>query len=172
VGALLAELASVETQNALGVLNRAQAMRDDDGRSISQELFESALQAAFGVAVHAGGGFIQDEDWGVAVKRTRESDQLPFPGRKILATLFDFGVESTRAAFYEIPSLNALERLAHALPIRLASGRDVLGYRAGKEKDVLGHHAEVLAQGVATEALHVSAEYPDRAAVHIVEAKH
>src|SRR5260221_2161128 len=65
--ALLAETAFVEDEDAVGVLNGAEAMRDDEGGAAAEQAVEGIANQQLGFRVHAGSGLVEGE--GVRILR-------------------------------------------------------------------------------------------------------
>jgi hypothetical protein len=62
MGALFAEAAFVEDEDAVGVLNGAEAMRDDQGGSAAEETVERFADQEFRFGVDAGCGFVEYQE--------------------------------------------------------------------------------------------------------------
>ena len=62
MGALFAQAAFVEDEDAVGVLDGAQAMGDDQGGAAAEQAVEGFADLEFGFGVHAGGGFVEDQE--------------------------------------------------------------------------------------------------------------
>ena len=60
VRALFAQFALVENQNAVGMLNRAQPMRDHERGAAREQPVERFANQQLGFRIHAGGRFIQN----------------------------------------------------------------------------------------------------------------
>ena len=86
----LADLTSVHHQNLVGVLDRREAVGDDDGRPPLHELFERFLDKVLALGIDRRGGLVQDEDLqGRRTSRAHEREQLPLPVRERRAPLAD-----------------------------------------------------------------------------------
>ena len=59
--ALLAQAAFVEDENAMRVLNGAEPVRDDDGGATLQQPVERLADHQLGLRVHAGRGFVENQ---------------------------------------------------------------------------------------------------------------
>ena len=82
MGAALAQAALVHDENAVGALDGGEAVRDDDGRAALHQPCQSVANAEFGLRVHAGGGFVQNQVSGVVRQRARKTDELLLAGGK------------------------------------------------------------------------------------------
>ncbi len=58
VRALFAEAAFVEDEDAVGVLNSAEAMGDDQRGAAAEQAVQGIADLQLGFGIHAGGGFI------------------------------------------------------------------------------------------------------------------
>jgi len=66
----------VEYEDAVGVLNGAETMRDDQSSAATEQAVESFADLQLGFGVHAGGGFVEDQEARIVRERTREIDEL------------------------------------------------------------------------------------------------
>src|SRR5712692_3931150 len=147
VRALLAQAAFVEDQNTLGVLDGAQAVRDDDGRAAGEQAVQRGADLQLSFGVHAGGGFVEDQEARVVRQCAREADQLPLADRKCRTALGD-------GSFY--PALQLAHKGAQADFVKrlldrraadaFASQADVAFQRAGKQERILQDDSELAAQ--------------------------
>src|ERR1700736_368933 len=62
VRALFAKAALVEDEDAVGVLNGAESVRDHESGAAAEEAVEGVANLQLGLRVHAGGGFVEDEE--------------------------------------------------------------------------------------------------------------
>ena len=76
MGALFAEAAFVEDEDAVGVLNGAEAMRDDERGAAAEKAVERLADQEFGFGVHAGRGFVEDEEARIVGEGAGEIDEL------------------------------------------------------------------------------------------------
>ena len=74
--ALLAQAALVKHEDAIGVLYGAQAVCDDNGGAAGKQPIERRANHQLGASVHAGGGFIEDQKFGIVRQGPREAHQL------------------------------------------------------------------------------------------------
>ncbi len=169
--ALFDDAAFSQHQDAVGLLHRAQAVRDHERGAAAHQLFQRPLQAGFGVAVDAGGGFVQDQDLGVAIQRAGEGNQLAFAGRKIRAVFVDAGIDAAVAGGKEIERADAAQHVFDARPVGQVRGRDVAGDRAREEHDVLRDNREAAPELLAREARDVIAIDAYGAALDLVQAQ-
>ena len=62
VRAAFGDGAGIEHQDAVGLLYGGQAMGDDEGRAVAQQLGERRLYVPLRLGVERGSGLIEDED--------------------------------------------------------------------------------------------------------------
>src|SRR5258707_2994232 len=96
MSALFAQLAFMENQNAVRVLNRAQAMRNDERRPARKQPIERLANQHLGLRVHARRRFIQNQKAWIMCKRPREVDELSLADRESRPTLVDGRVHAVR----------------------------------------------------------------------------
>ena len=125
--ALLGDAAVLEHDDAPGLADRREAVRDHDRRAPGEQAAQALLDARLGVQVDVRGGLVEHEDARVGDQRAREGDQLALAGRQLRAALADFGVIAAGQLGDEL--LGADGR---------GGGADLLGGRVGApEGDVL-----------------------------------
>ena len=90
VRALFAQAAFVEHQDAVGVLNGAEAVRDDQRGAAGEQAVQRFANQQFRFCVHAGRGFVQNQEARIVRQRPRETDQLPLAHRKRGTALVHF----------------------------------------------------------------------------------
>ena len=86
---LLAQPAFVENQNAVGVLNRAEPVRDDQRGAALEQTIERFANHDFGLGVHARCRFVENQEAGIVRERARETDQLALSHGKCRAAFAD-----------------------------------------------------------------------------------
>ena len=88
--AFFAQAALVEDENAVRMLDGAQAMRDHERCAPFEQAVERLANHEFGFRVHAGGGFIQNQELRIVRERAGEADELPLAHGERRAALGDF----------------------------------------------------------------------------------
>src|SRR5580704_8002226 len=76
MGALFAEAAFVEDEDAVGVLDGAESMRDDERGAAAEEAAERFANLKFGFGVHARSGFVEDKEARIVREGAGEIDEL------------------------------------------------------------------------------------------------
>ena len=87
VRALLAEPAVVQHEDAVGLADGREAVRDDDRSAALEQLLQRLLDEAFGLGVDAARGLVEDQDVGVGGQRPREREQLLLADAQVRAAL-------------------------------------------------------------------------------------
>src|SRR5512135_1946423 len=77
VSTLLDDFAVVDDDDIIRIADGGEAVRDDEAGAALHQAQERLLDARFRARVHAGGGFIQDEDAWVGEDRAGNGKQLP-----------------------------------------------------------------------------------------------
>ena len=76
VRALLDDAAAAHDQNAVGIADGAQAVRDDKARAPAHEVIHRLLNELLGAGVDRAGRLVEDEDGGVRQHGARNGQQL------------------------------------------------------------------------------------------------
>jgi len=101
------------------------------------------LDHPFRFGVHAGGGFVQNQDIWVKNQGAYEGDQLPLAHAEGCTALLHVVVVATGKFFNELVGTNQLSSLDDLLPGNLGVAKaDVVEHRSGKEEDVLQDHRQ------------------------------
>lgn len=85
VGALLGDAAIFEDEDAVGHADGGEAVADEDGHFVAGEFGEAFEDFEFGAGVEGGGGFVEDDELGVAHVGAAEGDFLPLAGGEVAA---------------------------------------------------------------------------------------
>src|SRR5437868_2567919 len=76
VATLLDEASVVEDEDAVGVADGREAVRDDEGRLARRERVQRPHEERLGAGVHRARGLVEDQDRGLAEPRAHEADDL------------------------------------------------------------------------------------------------
>ena len=98
MSALFAQAAFVEHQNAVGVLNGAQAMRDHQRGAAGQQTVQRFANQQFRFGIHAGGSFVKNQEARIVRKGSRKINELALSNGKRGAALVDARWQFLRAA--------------------------------------------------------------------------
>jgi hypothetical protein len=91
VGSLFAEAAFVEDENAVGVLNGAETVGDDECGAAAQQAIKGFANLEFGFGVHAGGGFVKNQEARIVGHGAGKINQLPLPDRECRSAFINRG---------------------------------------------------------------------------------
>ncbi len=129
------------------------------------------LNEHFGARIDAAGRLVQDQDAGIGQDGAGDGQQLALPLAEVVALLRDLGLVALGQAADEPIGVGQFGRGIDLVVAGLQpSVADVLHHRAGEQKGVLQHNAQLLADGGLLHGPDVLAIDGDRARVHIVEA--
>ena len=92
VGAGGDNAAVVEQDDAVGELDCAQAVRDEEGRAALRELFDGLADQGLVLDVHGAGGLVENQDGGIAKHRPRQGDALALASGETVPALADDGI--------------------------------------------------------------------------------
>lgn len=76
VGALFDDQPVVDEAYDVGVLDRAQTVRDDEARAPDEQMVEARLERLLGLRVDVARRFVEDEDARIGEQDARERDEL------------------------------------------------------------------------------------------------
>src|SRR6516225_3523360 len=109
MSALFAQAAFMEDQDAVGMLNRAEAMGDDQRRAAGKQLIQGLAYEQFGLGVHAGGGFVKDQKARIVRQRSRKVDELALPDRQRGAAFVHRSSGSVRKVIHKVAQPDFLD---------------------------------------------------------------
>ncbi len=136
-----------EDQDPVRATDGRESMGDDENGSARNELAQGLLDEGFVVGVHQDGGFIQDQDGGVAQESPCDGEPLALPGRECCAPQADDRVVTVRQLHNEIIGPGGPNRgldLVGRSPG--PSHAEIRRHRVFKEKRLLKHKAHLLHQ--------------------------
>ena len=172
VGALFAEAAFMEDKDAVGVLDSAETVRDDESGAAAEEAVEGIADLQFGFGVHAGGGFVEDEEARIVREGAGEIDQLALADGQRGAALVDGGADPLGKGLDEIGETNLADGVFDGLAVDAGSSEANVGFNgAGEKEGILENDAEVSAQVLDIDFADVDAVQEDLAALNIVKAQ-
>src|SRR5581483_11476320 len=85
-------------QNARGVADGAEPVRDHEGGAALHHLVERHVEAGFGQRIERAGRFVEDEDRRVLEQRAGDGEALALAAGQQPAALADAGLEALRVA--------------------------------------------------------------------------
>ena len=80
VGALFDDAAFFHDDDDVGVANRGQAVRDDEGRAALAQGVHGLLDVHLGAGIDRRGGLVEDEQRRLSQEGTRDGDELALAG--------------------------------------------------------------------------------------------
>src|SRR6266852_8197215 len=170
--ALLAETAFVEDEDAISMLNGAEAVRDDERGAAAEEAVEGVADLRFGLGVDAGGGFIQDEKARIVRESAGEINELALTDGERGAAFVDAGADAFRERFDEIGEADFADGSFDGVAVDAGGAEADVGFDgAGEEKGILEDDAELAAQVLEIDFADVDAVEQDLAALNVVEAE-
>ena len=162
----------VEDEDAIGVLDGAEAMGDDDGGAAGEQAIERLADEHFGGRIHAGGGFVENEQARIVRQGAGKTDELALADGESGAAFADGRVESLRQRIEEGAEADFEKSALDGGAVDAFGAEADVGFeRAGEEKWVLQDDAELAAQGVRVELAEVDAVKQDLAALDFVETQ-
>ena len=170
--ALFAEAALVEDEDTIGVLDSAEAMRDDQRGAAAEQAVESIADLQLSLGIHAGGGFVEDEEARIVGEGAREIDELALADRERRAAFVDAGADAFGERLDEIGKTNFTNRLLDGGAVDAGRAEADVGFDgAGEEEWILENDAEQAAQVLKIDFADVDSVEKDLAALNIVEAE-
>ncbi len=136
--------ALVEHQDSVGMAHCAQAVGNHQAGAILHQLVQRFLDQQLGARVDGARRFVEDEDARVLEDHPSDGQQLAVTSAQGGAALSHLGLVSLGQALDEGVSIGHFGGRDHLVIASLdAPIADVLHHRAGKEKSVLWHHADL-----------------------------
>ena len=158
--------------NQVGILDGAQAVRNDQRGTVAHEVIEGLLHKVFALGVKGRGGLVENEDGRILENGARYADALPLTARQVAAAVAYVGVKLLFGGHDKVVGIGNLSRLDYFL-LRgiLHTEGDVVIETVVKQNSLLVHIAHEGAQVVLGHLTDVDAVDADAALVHIVEAR-
>ena len=125
--AVLDDLAALDHQDAVGMHDGVQPVRDDDGGAVLAEMLDRLLHLALGFGIERGGRLVEQDDRRVLEQGARNGDALALAAGQLRAVLADRRVVAEREAHDEIMragrlrGIDDLASLAPGLPKAMLS---------------------------------------------------
>src|SRR5712671_3786028 len=170
--ALLAQAAFVEYEDAVRVLNGAEAVRDDQRRAPGEQTIQSFANEQLGLGVHARSGFVQNQETRIVCQGTGKIDELPLADGKRGAALVYVAGDAFRQGADKLPKPDFVNGALDGDAVDAGRAEaDVRFDGAGEEKWILQHNAELAAQILQIDQANVLAVEEDLSALDIVKAQ-
>ena len=172
VRTLANDFAIVEHDDAVGVHNGADALRNDEFRGILRFLFERVTYGTVGFEVERGEGIVEDQDFRMTVDGACDRQTLLLPARNVGTALRNAGIVLLLLFVDEFRRLRDVACAAHGVVVAVRiSVRDVAGDRSLEQERLLRHVADLVAQGLQVVVAHVHAAKRQLAAGHVVQTR-
>src|SRR5882762_2394700 len=170
--ALFAQAPFVEDEDAVGVLDGAQAMGDDQSGAPGEQAAESFANEKFRFRVHAGGGFVKDEETRIVGQGAGEIDELALADRKSGAALVDVAGHAFGQGANELAEADFFNGVFDGIAVDAGCAEaDIRFDGAGEKKGILKDDAELAAQILELDEANVFAIKEDLTALDVVEAQ-
>src|SRR6185369_4438927 len=138
-----AQLAFVQDEDAIHVLNGREAVSDRYRRAPTHDDLERIADQQLGFSVHARRGLVEDKHGWIERERTREREELLLPDRERRAALGDGRIEARGQPIDEPAGVHGLHRASdRTLVNRLVAQTHVASNRSGKQVHVLQHQSK------------------------------
>ena len=170
-GPALDDAAALEHQDAGGVADGGEPVRDHEGGAAFHHLGERGLHLGLGQRVERARRLVENEDRRILEQRARDREALALAAGEQPAAFAGIGLEAFRIAFDDVERLRALAGRAHLLLGRIGlADAQVLGDRAIEQQHLLEHDADVAAQARQREPANVHAVDLHHARLRIEDA--
>lgn len=104
--------ALIEHHNLVSIANRAQPVRDREGRSSDRQVIQRRLQLVFGRDIQSTRGFVQDQDAGIPQQGTCNGNALALASAETMPASPDHGFQTVGQAAHHVCDAGSLERLS------------------------------------------------------------
>src|SRR5216684_762515 len=170
--ALLAQAAFVKHEDAVGVLNGAQAVRDDESGAPGEQAIQSFANEQLGLGVHARSGFVENQEARVVGKSAGKINELALADGECGAAFVDVAGDALGKGADEFAEADFVNGAFDCGAIDAGRAEpDVRFNGAGKKKGILEHDAELAAEILQVDQANVFAVEEDLAALNVVEAE-
>src|SRR2546430_8190980 len=161
-----------EHEDAVGMLDGAETMRDDQRGSAGQQAIQRFSNEQLGLGVHAGRGLIEDEEARIVGQRAREIDELALADRKSGAALVDVAGHTFGQGADEFAEADLFDGALDGGAVDIGSAEADIGFDCASEKEwILEHDAELPAQILQFDGSNVFAIEEDLSPLNVVKAQ-
>src|SRR5216684_3882987 len=170
--ALLAQAAFVKHEDAIGVLNGTQAVRDDESGAPGEQAIQSFANEQLGLGVHARSGFVENQEARVVGKSAGKINELALADGECGAAFVDVAGDALGKGADEFAEADFVNGVFDCGAIDAGRAEpDVRFNGAGKKKGILEHDAELAAEILQVNQANVLAVEEDLAALNVVKAE-
>ena len=163
---------AVHHDDAVGLQDRGEAVRDDQRRSPLHQALERLLDRGFALRVEAGRRFVEQQHGRVLQDRAADRDALLLAAREAHAALAEIGVVAFRLRTEELVRFGGARGGVHLLDARLGLAEAQVVERArAEDHGVLRYERDRAAQLAERRRAQVGAVQRDAAGLRIVETQ-
>src|SRR5690348_12158186 len=171
VRALLAQAALMEHEDAVRVLNGAEAVSNHERGAPRQQSAQSFADLQFRFRVNARSGLIKNQEARIMGQSAREIDELALANRERRAAFVDAGGGAVRKRTNKFAQTNLFESALDCCVFDVLRAQANVGFnRTREQKRILQHDAELAPQVLQLEQANVLAIQKNLAALNVVEA--
>src|SRR6516165_12644310 len=105
----------MEDEDAVGVLNGAEAVGDNERGAAGEQAVERFADHQFGFRIDAGGGFVEDQIARIVRQGASEADELALADGKSRASLVDLRGDSLRKLRDVLAETDLIDRMLDLL---------------------------------------------------------
>ena len=160
----------VHHDDLVGALHGREAVGDDQRGASFDHAAERVAHAEFGFRVHAGGGFVEDQDLRLVGQGAGERDELLLAGGERRAALADFFVEALGQGADEVGEVHVFGGLFDVCVLNaLGAEADISADGSAEQEWILKDDAEAAAQVGEVHFFDIDAVDSDGAFLDVVE---
>src|SRR3954454_24207426 len=142
--AVFDQTAAFQGEDAIGAADGGQTVRDDQDGAAFRDLLHVVMDDPLAFIVECAGGFVEDQDPGIAYQRTGDRDALALPARERRAALAHRRIVALGELQNEIMSARQLRRVDDAVHRQARIGQgDVVAHRPIEQHVVLEHDSDL-----------------------------
>ena len=169
----LSDPSVLQDDDPVRVLDRREAMGDEEDRALPAQAVDRGLDGALGLGVERARRFVEDQDRSLGEDGPGDRHPLALAAREPEPELAGHRVVALGQPFDELVGRGGLGGGAYLLVARVGSPvADVLHQRLVEEEGLLRHERDVVEERGTLEVAEIDAVDLDRAAGRIVEAEH
>ena len=156
VGAGVGDAALAHHDDHVGGEDCRQAVGDGDDGFAGGKFFQGGLDHALALRIEGGGGFVEEEDWGVLQQGAGDGEALLLSAGELAALVADDGLVALRLGEDEIMRVGLPGGFFDFFLRSLGTAEaDIVQDGVVEKEGVLGDNADLLAQGVEGDAAQV-----------------
>src|SRR5712692_2145902 len=144
---LLAQAPFVEDEDAIGVLNGAEAVRNDERGASREQAVQRFADLQLGFGIHAGGGFVENQEAWIVRQGARKINELALTDGEGGAALIDTRGGAVGEGANEIAEANFVESAFDREVVNARRAEADVGLnRSGEKKRILQDDAKLPTQ--------------------------